>query len=318
MRAGPKFRPFEARGRRAIVAILLTFGLFFGVSVTLSIWATTRSQNRATVVEVAARQRTLAERYVKEILLKRRGDESDPQTIGKLLAQSVGVLLDGGTVPGVEGDDDETKVPAATEPMVRAQLVQQRRLIEDLTTAGRAFLAHRPADEAPTTAHERITATDPVMRLRILAALTSGVSLNAARTIAARSDRNITELIRIQVLLGIAGLLTSLLLAWALIAAARRQSAHFRSLVSRSTDLVLVFGAGGCRYVSQSVATMLGQPDSELLGQAFSRYVHPDDRPLVEAAYTHGEPHEIVFRMLNKFDEWRHLEAHVTDLRDDR
>ena len=31
-----------------------------------------------------------------------------------------------------------------------------------------------------------------------------------------------------------------------------------------------------------------------------------------------GEPHEILFRVKNRFDEWRHLEAHVTDLRDER
>src|SRR5439155_12625522 len=32
----------------------------------------------------------------------------------------------------------------------------------------------------------------------------------------------------------------------------------------------------------------------------------------------HGEPHEVVFRMLNRFGEWRSLEAYATDLRHDR
>src|SRR5207248_2936616 len=118
----------------------------------------------------------------------------------------------------------------------------------------------------------------------------------------------------IQVLLGAAGLLTSLLLALGLIAATRRQTAHFRSLVTSSTDLVLVFGDGGCRYVSRSVANMLGRPEEDLLGEGFARFVHPDDLASVCSAHTHGEPHEIVFRMVNEFDEWRHLEAHVTDL----
>ena len=49
MRAGPRFRPFAARGRRAVVAILVTFALFSAVSVALSIWATSRSQHRAVV-----------------------------------------------------------------------------------------------------------------------------------------------------------------------------------------------------------------------------------------------------------------------------
>src|SRR5206468_8522261 len=98
----------------------------------------------------------------------------------------------------------------------------------------------------------------------------------------------------------------------------RRQTAHFRSLVTSSTDLVLVFGDGGCRYASESVASMLGHPEEDLLGEGFARFVHEDDRASLCAAYAHGEPHEIVFRVANEFHEWRHLEAHVTDLRADR
>ena len=73
MRGGSNFRPFAVRGRRMIAAILLTFALVSGLSVAVSIWATSRLQNRATLVEVAARQRTLAERYVNEVLLVRAG-----------------------------------------------------------------------------------------------------------------------------------------------------------------------------------------------------------------------------------------------------
>ena len=42
-------------------------------SAALSIWSVGRSKNRASVVELAARQRTLAERYVEELLLSRSG-----------------------------------------------------------------------------------------------------------------------------------------------------------------------------------------------------------------------------------------------------
>jgi diguanylate cyclase (GGDEF)-like protein/PAS domain S-box-containing protein len=151
----------------------------------------------------------------------------------------------------------------------------------------------------------------------VLAALTSNVSLYAARTIATRADRNITDLITTQVILGVVGLLMSLLLAWALIAATRRQSAHFRSLVTSSTDLVIVLGGGNCRYVSQSVIDMLDRPEEAMLGQGFTRFMHPDDLASVQAA-GHGDSREVVFRMSNKFGEWRHLEARATDLRDDR
>jgi len=318
MRTAPAFSPFAARGRRTVAAILATFALFSAVSVGLSIWATSRSQYKASVLEVAARQRTLAERYVKDALLVRSGEQADPAYVGSLLDRSARALLEGGTAPAVNGDDDETELSPAVGAHIRAQLVQERKLVRDLTATGAAVVAGRPVSGIRLTAHERLTMSDPVERLRVLSALTSNVSLNAARSIAAADDRNINNLITIQTILGVVGFLASMLLGWALIAATRRQTAHFRSLVTSSTDLVLVFGAGGCRYASDSVAQVVGRPDRELLGEQLARYVHPDDLGHVHAAYTHGEPSELVFRLLNRFGEWRHLEVHVTDLRDDR
>ena len=317
-RTGPAFQPFASRGRKAVAAILATFALFSAVSVTLSVWATSRSQYKASVLEVAARQRTLAERYVREVLLVRAGAQADPAYVGALLDHSARALLEGGTAPAVNGDDDETVLSAAKGKRIRAQLVQERKLVRDLRTTGAAFLAGRPVERVHLSAHERLHEHDPVSRLRILSALTSNVSLNAARSIAEADDRNVDSLITLQTILGAGGFLVSLLLGWALIGATRRQTAHFRSLVISSTDLVLVFGAGGCRYASESVVQMLGRSDAELLGDAFAAIVHPDDLALLHSAYTHGEPAEIVFRVLNRFGEWRHLEAHVTDLRGNR
>jgi diguanylate cyclase (GGDEF)-like protein/PAS domain S-box-containing protein len=152
----------------------------------------------------------------------------------------------------------------------------------------------------------------------VLAALTSNVSLNAARTIASADDHNVNHLIVILIVLGGLGLLTSLLLAWALIFATRRQTAHFRSLVTSSTDLVLVFGPDGCRYVSRSVSALVGRAEEEMLGDGFEAFVHLEDRASLRAAVAHGGPHEIVFRVLNQSGEWRHVEAHLTDLRKDK
>jgi diguanylate cyclase (GGDEF)-like protein/PAS domain S-box-containing protein len=318
MRPGPAFSPFAARGRRTVAAILATFALFSAVSVGLSVWATSRSQYKASVLEVAARQRTLAERYVRDALLARSGAQADPAYVGALLDRSARALLEGGTAPAVNGDDDETQLSPATGAHIRAQIVEERKLVRDLRATGAAFVSGRPVSSIRLTAHEHLKMRDPVTRLRVLSALTSNVSLNAARSIATADDRNIDNLIAIQTILGVVGFLASLLLGWALIAATRRQTAHFRSLVTSSTDLVLVFGAGGCRYASQSVVQMLDRPDQDLLRDRLARFVHPDDLALVRAASNHGEPAEIVFRLRNRFGEWRHLEAHVTDLRTDR
>src|SRR5438034_921726 len=236
MRSVPSFSPFATRGRRTIIAILATFAFFSTLNVALSIRATAKSQHRAAVLQVAARQRMLAERYVTEVLLVLGGERADPQTTGLLLSQSAAALLDGGTAPPANGDDDETTLTPTKGKAVRAQLEQEARLVRDLTATGAAILAHRPVVTIRETAHERIATIDPMQRLRVLSALTANVSLDAARSIGSANDRNISDLIRLQVVLGLAGLLTSLLLAWALIAATRRQTAHFRSLVTSSHD----------------------------------------------------------------------------------
>ncbi|MEA2485603.1 MAG: hypothetical protein QOD46_714 [Actinomycetota bacterium] len=299
-----------------IAAIFITIALFSVLSLVISIGVTGRSKNQASVLEVSARQRTLAERYVKEVLLVRAGEAANPAQIGMILKNSAHALLYGGTAPAAWGDDDETLLHPAIGSVLRAQFAQEGRLINDLTSMGRAVLgASRPG---PPTANEHLTG-DRQERLEVLGTLASNVSLNATRTLGADTDRNIAHLVGLQVVLGTVGLLISLLLAGALIVVTRRQTAHFRSLVTSSTDLVLVFGVGGCRYVSKSVSDVFGRPESEMLGYGLIRFVHPDDQALVEAAWTHKDSAgEVVFRMATKFKEWRHLEAHITDLREDR
>jgi diguanylate cyclase (GGDEF)-like protein/PAS domain S-box-containing protein len=318
MRRSPNFQPFASRGRRAVAGILCTFALSSALTVGLSIWSTSRSRNQAAVVEVAGRQRTLAERYVEQILLVRGGERADPGVIARDLRASARALLDGGTAPAVAGDDDGIVLPAAHDRIARAQLEQARRLANDLTTTGEAILAGRPVSGIPLTAGEHLRTREPLRRLRVLAALESNMSLNATRTIANAADRNISDLIVLEIGLGAGGLLLSLLLAWALIATTRRQTAHFRSVVDSSTDLVIVFGPSGCRYVSPSVTRMVGCSESDLLGEGVFAILHVDDRTAVRAAARLGEPHELVFRMIDPAGAWRQLEAHVSDLRYDR
>jgi diguanylate cyclase (GGDEF)-like protein/PAS domain S-box-containing protein len=311
------FQPFASRSRRTIIAIVATMALVSALGAILSIRAASSSQHRATVLEIASRQRTLAERYVQDILLVREGEQADPARTAQLLAASAHALLDGGVAPAVIGDDDDAHLARASDPVVRAELRQEQRLVADLTATGSAVLAERDSSAVPLTAHERIETVDPMQRLRAVAALTSNVSLSAARTIAARDDRSISRLIEMLIALGIGGFVVSLLLASALVAATRRQTEHFRSLVSHSTDLVLVL-ANGCRYVSASAARALGRPQSDLLGKGLVECVHEDDRALFEAVQQEGRPPQAILRVRNAQGQVRHLEANVNDLRHDR
>ena len=70
--------------------------------------------------------------------------------------------------------------------------------------------------------------------------------------------------------------------------------------------------------MSGSVTAMVGVDADAMLGDEYARFVHPDDLAAVRMARTRARPSQLVFRMANQFEEWRHLEAHITDLREDR
>ncbi len=313
-------RPFAATSstRRPIVAIFLTFALISAATVALSVTTTKGSQHRTSVIEIAGRQRTLAERYVEEVLLTRAGRQANPAYTAQALAASASALLDGGTAPAINGDDDETAVPPAEGHVLRAQFAQEQRLVADLTATGEAVQRSRPTVDLPQTAGEHVSQLDPLARLRVLAALTSSIAFRASREIARVDEANISNLITTQVVLGVGGLIVTLLLAGGLLAATRRQSAHFRSLALSSSDLVLVLGAGGCRYASRSVAALVGRSAADLHGDRLFAFVHEDDRALLETVCATGEPSEFSFRMQNGRGDWRHLDARATDLRADR
>ena len=109
------------------------------------------------------------------------------------------MLLDGGTAPAVNGDDDETTLAGAAGAAGRAAQLKQERAARRTTSPrpGGAY-ARAPARSTGvqlTRRRAHLPRPTPLERLRILAALTSNVSLNAARTIASRADRNISDLI---------------------------------------------------------------------------------------------------------------------------
>jgi diguanylate cyclase (GGDEF)-like protein/PAS domain S-box-containing protein len=308
------FRPFANRGRWTVPAVVATFALVSGVSSVIAVRMASGSQHRAAVVQIASRQRTLAERYVNEVLLRRAGEQADPARVAQVLRLSADALLRGGTAPAVDGDDDETLLAPAEDRYLRAQLREEQRLVVDLTRTGAAVLVGRTR-VPPVTANERIRSRDPLVRLRVLAALTSNVSLDATRTIAAAADDHVTNLIAVQVGMGLAGVIVSLLLGLVLVAATRRQHAHFRALVTSSTDLVLVFGGGGCRYASSSVQQLLGCREPQLLGDGLEPFLHPDDIALVGHAAAGGSAATAHFRLRDRTGRYRQLEANVTDLR---
>jgi len=311
-------RPFSVSGRGTVAAIMLVFTLYIGVSLLLSARTATRAENQAEVLQVAARQRTLTERYAKEVLLALSGSPSAAAPVGDDLEQSAMALLDGGSAPAVAGDDDGLELAPVSGTLLRRQLRQERSLINDLVATGTALLAGQ-TQPLRLTGHERLPKTmAPLMRLTALTALTSNVSLNVARTMANASDRNVSKLVSLQRLLACIGLVVFAILSWALVASTRRRSAHFRSLVVSTTDLVLAFSTGQCRYVSNSVLQMIDRTEAAVLGDGIIDFVHPEDRPaLLDVLRTADSP-TVEFRLQDSQRGWRALQANVTDLRADR
>jgi diguanylate cyclase (GGDEF)-like protein/PAS domain S-box-containing protein len=309
-------RPFHARGRWLLAAIPLTFLVTAAVGIVVTLTLSARAKDRAAVVQVAARQRTLAERYLNELLLAKAGQQADSQTIGADLNESAHALLEGGTVPAVNGDDDNSTVPAATGTVLRRQLEQQVKLIADLRGSGQALLSGGQPPEP--TAGETLPSHDPLMRARILVALTSATALNVARTVAARADESVQRLLDAEIALSIGGLIVSLLLAGVLILILSRQTAHFRALAKSSTDLVAVLDEHGCRYVSESLAAKAGRPAPQLHGEGLLALVPEKDREVLRGVARSGAPASFNFVIGDAAGEERTLEAHVTDLRAER
>lgn len=310
--------PTGSTGLRQLAAIFITFTVVFGATIVLSVIVTKRSEHHAAVIETAARQRTLAERYLAEVLLAREGRQTDPGYTAGVMTSSAAALLGGGEAPAVNGDDDPATLPAAEGGRLRSQFALDQRLVSDLTATGAAILAHGSTTGLPETGGEHIARLDPVTRLRVLAALTSSVAYRAAREVGRADEANISTLITTEVLLGAAGLAIALLLVGALLAATRRQTAHFRSLVQSSSDLVVVLGSDGARYVSPSVSAMVGRPVAALTGTGIAEQIHPEDLPVVERVSSTGAPAEFTLRMKNASGQWRQLEVRASDLRADR
>jgi diguanylate cyclase (GGDEF)-like protein/PAS domain S-box-containing protein len=310
-------RPFQARQRWVLAAIPLTFLVTAAVSVIVTLALSGGSRDSARVVEVAARQRTLAERYLSEAMIVRAGGSADPAVIATVLEQSARALLEGGAAPAVNGDDDATSVPRAASPALRAQLEEELRLTADLRAAGTAFASGSSAPPR-LTGGEQLQAVDPLQRLRVITALISATGLNAARTMATEADASVNHLLDAEIALAIGGLIVSLLLAGGLIVVSSRQTAHFRALAQSSTDLVAVFDEDGCRYAGDSLAAKVGRPVQALLGDGLAELVHPEDRELLRAVGRVAAPATFSFRVPDPGGEWRHLDARVTDLRDER
>ena len=276
--------------------------------------ATGQERGSALVVNIAARQRALVERYTKDVLLVVNGFQADPEQSGAALQQTADALLDGGSVLAPQGNDLLVKIPPARDWKVRRKLDQDRRLIEELTRTGDSLL------EGGRTGPGYAAG---VTLLRVLSAQLSSVSNDAVGEITKHTEASLSRLVRIEIALGLLSALAALAMGLLLRRAGAEQAAQFRSLVHNSSDLITVLAPDGTiAYQSPSVQRVLGRRAADLVGTALGDLVHPDDQHQVIGSLTKlveapGATANFGCRLQHEDGSWRHVESVCTNLADD-
>jgi diguanylate cyclase (GGDEF)-like protein/PAS domain S-box-containing protein len=97
----------------------------------------------------------------------------------------------------------------------------------------------------------------------------------------------------------------------------------FRTLVAKSSDLIVVIDENGCfTYTNPVVDRMFGYEPNSQIGRDIFELIHPDDHGLADEAFTaatspEGIDHPVVLRFLTSSGEWRYVEGIVTNCFDD-
>jgi two-component system, cell cycle sensor histidine kinase and response regulator CckA len=98
-------------------------------------------------------------------------------------------------------------------------------------------------------------------------------------------------------------------------AALQRSEAYFRKLTENALDLITILNADGTiRYESRSIQTVLGFKPEEYTGKNAFEFVHPDDLPMVAAAFKealkrNGNTDALTFRFRHRDGTYRTLEG---------
>src|SRR2546425_9201005 len=131
----------ELRLDRKLGWIIAVFLILIGTIVGYNARATARGRDAALLVNIAARQRALAERYIKDVILKVDGHPADPHQDAVSLEQTAEALLYGGQVTPVQGADDLITIsPYEGDWKVVAKLDQERKLLFKLVGTGDQLL----------------------------------------------------------------------------------------------------------------------------------------------------------------------------------
>ena len=167
-RAATLLSPGSMHLDRRITPILAIYLVIVTVIVGFDARLISDQRGSAVIINVAGRQRGLAERYEKDVILATQGVQSDPGDDEGQLLENADALLHGGDVLAVQGADNEVHIRAAgTDPLVVNRVAEVRRLITQLITAGNHLTKLRPNEPAYATS---------LQQLRIVGAQVTSIS----------------------------------------------------------------------------------------------------------------------------------------------
>src|SRR5207244_3225543 len=237
--------------RRLPFAVVFVMVLLAGMA-AYNVAATRHQRDNTLLVNVASRQQWRVELYQSEVLLRLEGLPSDPGAVGRRLRSSADALLEGGTVMAVQGNDQFVRISPHLGWKARRKLERQRDLIGDLTASGDRMLASSAGTGAAAHPAE-------VQQLRVLVAQLSSVSKDAVGEMTKNAQQSLSDLARLEILLGLLGGMAALVMGFQLRRGAQQRiHARFRSLVHNSSDLITVTDVDGVvRYQSPSIRRLL-------------------------------------------------------------
>jgi diguanylate cyclase (GGDEF)-like protein/PAS domain S-box-containing protein len=271
-----------------------------------------RERGAALIVNIASRQRALAERYVKDVTLRTQGVRADPEEDAVLLLENADALLHGGDVIAVQGADALITIPpASSDPRVIVKLNQERALIAKLIASGRRLLQMRDTDPG---------FGEQLQDLRILGGQVTSVSNDAVGQMTRDTEAAFARLVRVGIALGVLGAVAAMAMGVLLRRTGARRSAQFRSLVHNASDLITVMEEDGTiRYQSPSAGRFVGMDPGELIGTGYFDLVAPEDQAhlsalLRDVAGLSGSQATAEYRLRHADGSSRYVESIVSSL----
>ena len=306
--------PGDLRTDRRVRRTLAAYFAIVTVIVTYTTISIANEQGSALVVNIAARQRALANRYVSDVLLVTSGMKADPAEAAEELRENATLLLNGGTAISVHGADAEIRIRPVSNPSVVAKLRQDRRLIERLITVGENLMTLEPGDPA---------FDETVLQLRVAGALVTTVSNDAVGRMTGDTEARFRRLVSVALALGALGAISAVWMGLSMRRAGIRHAFTFQSLVHNASDMItLVDERGAIAYQSPSSRRIVGAGGEALLGSTVRDLVHRDDRAFFDGlvANATAQPDAVVegqFRLRHADGSIRHVDAIISNLTTD-